>query len=650
MGHTLLAPTVPGRLVLVVSSLALVFSATTAAQLFGLSEEEEIALGREAAAEIEKTLTLLEDEAANDYVSDLGQTLARLSERPGLTYRFRVVDAAEINAFALPGGFIYVNRGLIEAADNESELAGVLAHEIGHVVARHGAEQARRAQLAGLGLSVLDRLLGRGTGAQIGALAAQMVTAGTFMRFSRDAEREADRLGAGNVRQSGHDPRGMVSFFERLDATREDQPNAVERFFASHPEPTERAANIADMLDPASADTELRTDTAAFRALREHLITLPGPDTEPAVDSGTDTGTLAPPSDVARTALPVYASRERDRQIAALFAPVFHQALGPDPRFDFVTRFDFDGDWRGDNNWQNAADPRHPLAAHIYYAVTETETHFLVFYAVFHPRDYKGGNERGALLSEVLREGARIGGRYDPTGLSQDAVLAHENDLEGCLVVAEKRGDDPRRARVAFVETLAHNLFLRYTTGARSAVGAERVALQGQRPELYIEPKGHGIGAYRGGAEQRASAERGFVTYAFAGRAEEPRAGAGRVDYDLTSIYDTLWARALAADTETYGATTRYDLRSWASFSSNAAPPSDPEIGPIGSAFRGAIGGRNLARPPWGWFDRTERDRPAGEWFFDPAGTVKRHFRLGDTFSTTYVHQPFVGIFLDANP
>ena len=111
-----MAPIIPSRLVLAVSSLVLVFAATTAAQLFGLSEEEEIALGREAAAEIEKTLTLLEDETANDYVSDLGQTLARLSGRPGLTYQFRVVDAAEINAFALPGGFIYVNRGLVEAA------------------------------------------------------------------------------------------------------------------------------------------------------------------------------------------------------------------------------------------------------------------------------------------------------------------------------------------------------------------------------------------------------------------------------------------------------------------------------------------------------------------------------------------------------
>ncbi|HKG13733.1 MAG TPA: hypothetical protein VKB12_10345, partial [Pyrinomonadaceae bacterium] len=142
------------------------------------------------------------------------------------------------------------------------------------------------------------------------------------------------------------------------------------------------------------------------------------------------------------------ASVARDRGVAAAFAPVFYQALGDDARADFITNFDFDGDWRGDNNWANAEDKRFPLSAYVYYAVGETLTHFFVHYAVFHPRDYKGGTARGAILSEAIREGVRRGGRYDPTGLSSEAVLAHENDMEGCLVVAAKSGEDPARARV----------------------------------------------------------------------------------------------------------------------------------------------------------------------------------------------------------
>ena len=171
--------------------------AVAQAQLLGpLSEEEEeeeVAVGRTAADEIEKGLELLSDDLVTSYISDLGQAVAAESVRSSLTYHFTVVNTSEINAFALPGGFIYVNRGLIEAADNEDELVGVLGHEVAHVVARHGAEQVQRAAYANLGLSVLGSILGNGTGAQVGTVAAEMATAGTFMRFTRDAEREADR-------------------------------------------------------------------------------------------------------------------------------------------------------------------------------------------------------------------------------------------------------------------------------------------------------------------------------------------------------------------------------------------------------------------------------------------------------------------------
>ncbi len=227
---------------------------TAGAQLFGgVSQEQEIELGREAATLMEQDLRLLEDQTVGDYINGLGQALVARSGRSDLPYTFTVVDTGEINAFALPGGFIYVHRGLIEAADNESELAGVLGHEIGHVVARHGVDQMQRAQIANVGLSVLGSLLGRGRTATIGNMAAELVAGGTFMKFSRDAEREADQLGARNVADAGHTPRGMITFFETLDALREHDPNAVERFFASHPSPTERIGNLTGLVDTLSA-------------------------------------------------------------------------------------------------------------------------------------------------------------------------------------------------------------------------------------------------------------------------------------------------------------------------------------------------------------------------------------------------------------
>src|SRR5215218_536847 len=156
------------------------------------------------------------------------------------------------------------------------------------------------------------------------------------------------------------------------------------------------------------------------------------------------------------------ASASRDHHVAAAFAPVFYQGLGDNARADYITNFDFDGDWRGDNNWANADDKRFKMRAYVYYAVSETPTHFFVHYALFHPRDYKGGNAGGAILSEAIKEGVRRGGRYDPTGLSAEAVLAHENDMEGCLVAAAKSGEDPKSARVVYVETLGHDRFQKY--------------------------------------------------------------------------------------------------------------------------------------------------------------------------------------------
>jgi len=339
-----------------------------------------------------------------------------------------------------------------------------------------------------------------------------------------------------------------------------------------------------------------------------------------------------------------------DRLVASTFAPHFYQALGDKPRNDFITNFDFDGDWRGDNNWANADDKRFPLKAYIYYSVTETVSHFFIHYAVFHPRDYKGGEVKGTILSELIRLGVERGGKYDPTGLAEETALAHENDLEGCLVVVLKNGSDLTQARVVYVETLHHNTFSRYVVGDSS--GFDRVKLEGQHPLLYIEPKGHGIKAFNFDRVE----DKNFILYEFAGVAEDPEAREldsvickeplskpcpSFVSYDLVAISTTLWAKALDAPNETYASSCDYGPFPMQLNQSGKATGKKFQAGKAGCAFVGRVGGQNMARPPWAWFDRRERERLPGRWFFDPAGAAKQNFRLGERFSTTYLRSPF---------
>ncbi|MGA9998194.1 MAG: hypothetical protein WBP93_22465 [Pyrinomonadaceae bacterium] len=335
----------------------------------------------------------------------------------------------------------------------------------------------------------------------------------------------------------------------------------------------------------------------------------------------------------------------RDRQIAATFAPIFYQALGDSPRHDYITNFDFDGDWRGNNNWENSANPRFPLKAYIYYSVSETETHFFIHYAAFHPRDYKGGGVRGKILSEVIREGVKHGGKYDPTGRAQEATLAHENDMEGCLVVVAKEGSDLQKAHVVFVETIAHNRFLKYATEgsseSSSTAESEKLSIDGQRVRLYIEPKGHGIRAYQ--EDEKDSSRKEILIYAFNGRADDPeKEHEGRVNYDLLPLSTTLWPRARRGTNETYGEEHNYGKATISFVQKNGRTVErQVNLGVNGSAFLGSEGGHNMARPPWGWFDDREREQPLGEWFFDPAKTIKRHFQLGENFSVAYLRQSF---------
>ena len=339
----------------------------------------------------------------------------------------------------------------------------------------------------------------------------------------------------------------------------------------------------------------------------------------------------------------------REAQIAAHFAPVFYQALGENPRSDYITNFNFDGDWRGDNNWVHAEDKNWPLKAFIYYSVVESVTHYFIHYAVFHPRDYKGGERKGAILSELIRQGAKRGSKFDPTGLAEEAVLAHENDMEGCLVVVKKMGANPTEERVVFVETLHHNNFSRYYAG-EAPQGYETVKLEDQRPVLYIEPKGHGIEAFVGDAKQ--TGKKDFLRYSFTGTADDANNRPvccdldttpcrESVGYSLMPMSTTLWAKAKAAPNTTYAETCDYSQVALSVLISKHRSDKKLRVGKVGCAFVGKVGGLNMARPPWGWFDKDERSRLLGRWFFDPATTVKEDFGLDESFSTTYLRVPF---------
>ncbi|HEU4391031.1 MAG TPA: M48 family metallopeptidase [Blastocatellia bacterium] len=641
------------------------YAGSHAQGLFKLSESDEIAIGQQAAAEVEKKEKVLDNPALTSYIDRIGQSLVQKSGRPNIKYQFKVIDSPDVNAFALPGGFIYVNRGLIEASTTESELAGCLAHEVNHVVARHSAAQIQRAQMAQLGVGVLGSVLGGGTKGQLGQMATQMVAQGTFMKFSRDAEREADRLGAKTMYDAGYDPAGMISLFEKLEQLQKTHPNSVEKFFASHPSPAERIDNVSALIADYPQHSGMKKDTPEFQQAKTLLArgsrsgsgatsgqalaeskdaaraATPSTSTEAPAKSGAATLSAASAGTTAMT----YPGSDRDREIAQAFAPIFVQGLADPQRFDYITNFDFDGDWRGDNNWENAANTKYPLLGYVYYSVTETKTHFFVHYAVFHPRDTKGGNERGAALSQLIREGAQAGGKYDPTGLSDEAVLAHENDLEGCMIVAQK-GNSVDAAKVVYVETVAHNRFLRYAAENSATPGVQQITLRRGRPRLFVEPKGHGIQAFTGTGEQLAKSDKGTLTYRFGGQAEDPeKRSEDSVGYELVPIYPTLWRKAAGDKNDTFGLAHDYGNVSIQVASGDKSAARQAKVGMMGSAFAGKVGAANMSRPPWGWFDNQEKDRPAGEWFLDPAAVIKRHFNPQGEFSLVYVQNPALDVF-----
>jgi beta-barrel assembly-enhancing protease len=206
------------------------------------SIEKEIALGKGLAQEVERSSKLIDDPVVTEYVNRVGQNLVRNSDAK-VPFTIKVIDSDEVNAFALPGGFFYVNSGLILRASEESELAGVMAHEISHVTARHGTCQATKGELTQL-LSIPAMIFIPYSWAGYAMYQGMNLAIPlTFLKFSRDAEREADFLGVQYMYKSGYDPNAYVTFFERIQADEKRRPGTIPKAFSTHPPTPERIGN-----------------------------------------------------------------------------------------------------------------------------------------------------------------------------------------------------------------------------------------------------------------------------------------------------------------------------------------------------------------------------------------------------------------------
>ena len=234
--------------------------------------DKEVALGRQLAAEVDREAKFIDDPVVTEYVNRVGQNIVLHSDAK-VPFTIKVIDSDEVNAFALPGGFFYVNKGLILAADNEAEMAGVMAHEIGHVAARHAMENQAKGMLAEIGLMAGSIFLGGlggmliNQGAQFGALLG-------FMKFSRSAESEADMLGVEYLWAAGYDPNAMSTMFEKLAAKNKKKPGTFSKLFETHPQSVDRMEASRALVARFPEKEEYVVSTSEFQRVKARLLRL----------------------------------------------------------------------------------------------------------------------------------------------------------------------------------------------------------------------------------------------------------------------------------------------------------------------------------------------------------------------------------------
>ena len=234
--------------------------------------DKEVALGRQLAAEVDRQAKFIDDPVVTEYVNRVGQNIVLHSDAK-VPFTIKVIDSDEVNAFALPGGFFYVNKGLILAADNEAEMAGVMAHEIGHVAARHAMENQAKGMLAEIGLMAGSIFLGGlggmliNQGAQFGALLG-------FMKFSRENEAEADMLGVEYLWAAGYDPNAMSTMFEKLAAKNKKKPGTFSKLFETHPQSVDRMEASRALVARFPEREEYVVSTSEFQRVKARLMRL----------------------------------------------------------------------------------------------------------------------------------------------------------------------------------------------------------------------------------------------------------------------------------------------------------------------------------------------------------------------------------------
>jgi len=381
----------------------------------------------------------------------------------------------------------------------------------------------------------------------------------------------------------------------------------------------------------------------------------------PGVKAAAKTDAKAPDS---------YPGEQQDLELARRYAPVFYQRLaGRDfsPRFDYLTNFDFDGDWAGNNNWEHAADLRFPMRAYVYYAVVETGTHYFLTYATFHARDWSAVQPLVGSVLDRIQQSEKYG-KYLPPELRQHIELNHENDLEGAQLIVRKASGTASE-QVEAIETLAHDEFHRSLPDDSTLVSVgghqHRLQLEQGRPLLYVEAAKHGVHSFPYEAEHETGTQLDMpdgplLIYRYKGIAEDPEQARGEaagqppdgVGYDLLPLYSSFWkkARALGEPNLTFG-----EVHDFGDLFCRGLPPAVLarvtknlcRLGSTGVALRGDFAGKNKAMLPWGWNSPKETQLNRGEWFLDPVRMMKAHYP-DSQFSDAYLSNPFLGLFRPA--
>ncbi|HEV3471372.1 MAG TPA: M48 family metallopeptidase [Pyrinomonadaceae bacterium] len=248
------------------------------------SLEKEVNLGRQLAAQVDREAKFVDDPVITEYINRVGQNVVLHSDAK-IPFTIKVIDSDEVNAFALPGGFFYVNKGLILAADNEAEVAGVMAHEIAHVAARHAMENQAKGMLAEIGLMAGSIFLG-GLGGLLINQAAQFGALLGFMKFSRSAEEEADALGVQYLWAAGYDPGAMSTMFEKLQAKNKKKPGTISKLFTTHPQPPDRVEATRQLVGRFPDREEYVVSTSEFQRVKSRLLRLSNARASTAGDIG----------------------------------------------------------------------------------------------------------------------------------------------------------------------------------------------------------------------------------------------------------------------------------------------------------------------------------------------------------------------------